>query len=146
MIRSKSLYAFSRPYSYFRRSYRQSNFGKNMKARLVRIEYIFSYKGNQSYNFATVKPKALKLCKIIYLAALVYVISLISLRKWPNKKLHDGHICIRCIAFSENNFRLISKDKLQCNVQYLHYYYHISHCSKLFRFANKESLKRELTK
>ena len=36
--------AFSRPYSYFRRSYRQSNFGKNMKARLVRMECLFSYK------------------------------------------------------------------------------------------------------
>ena len=50
------------------------------------------------HNFATIKPKALKLCKMIHLAALVYVISLISLKTWPNKKLLDGHICIQCIT------------------------------------------------
>ena len=51
------------------------------------------------HNFATVKPKTLKLCKMIHLAALVYVISLISLKTWPNKKLPNGHniICIQCI-------------------------------------------------
>ena len=46
------------------------------------------------HNFATVKPKTLKLCKMIHLAALVYVISLISLKTWPNKKLPDGHISV----------------------------------------------------
>ena len=50
--------------------------------------------------FATVKPKTLKLCKMIHLAALVYVISLISLKTWSNKKLPDGHICIRCILLT----------------------------------------------
>ena len=45
------------------------------------------------HNFATVKPKTLKLCKMIHLAAPVYVISLISLKTLP-----DGHICIRCIV------------------------------------------------
>ena len=50
------------------------------------------------HNFATVKPKTLKLCKMIHLAALVYMISLISLKTWLNKKLPDGHIRIRCIV------------------------------------------------
>ena len=50
------------------------------------------------HNFATVKPKTLKLCKMIHLSALVYVISLIYLKTWPNKKLPDGHIRIRCIS------------------------------------------------
>ena len=52
------------------------------------------------HNFATVKPQTLKLCKMIHLAALVYVISLISLKTLPNKKLPDGHVCIRCIPFN----------------------------------------------
>ena len=52
------------------------------------------------HNFAAVKPKTLKLCKMIHLAALAYVISLISLKGWPNEKLPDGHICIRCIYIS----------------------------------------------
>ena len=53
------------------------------------------------HNFATVKPKTLKLkCKMIHLAALVYVVSLISLKTWPNKKLPDGHICIfQCMKY-----------------------------------------------
>ena len=56
------------------------------------------------HNFATVKPKTLKLCKMIHLAALVYVISLISLKTWPNEKLPGGHICIRCISI-ENRIK-----------------------------------------
>ena len=62
-----------------------------MKARVVRIECL---------NFATVKPKTLKLCKMIRLAALVYMISLISLKTWPNKKVPDGHIRSRCIKLT----------------------------------------------
>ena len=53
-----------------------------------------------SHNFATVKQKTLKLCKMIHLAALVYMISLISLKTWPNKKLPGGHISILCIVTS----------------------------------------------
>ena len=47
--------------------------GKNMKARLVRIECLLIQMLQISviHNFATVKPKTLKLCKMIHLAALV---------------------------------------------------------------------------
>ena len=75
-----------------------------MKARLVeasqdRMSFLIQkLKISVIKNFATFKPKTLKLCKMIHLAALVYVISLISLKTWPNKKLSDGRICIRCMS------------------------------------------------
>ena len=76
-----------------------------MKARLVRIECLLiqMLKTSVIHNFATVKPKTLKLCKMIHLAALVYVISLISLNTWPNKKLPDGHIRIWCMEVDNDD-------------------------------------------
>ena len=53
---NQSLCAFSRPYSYFSRSYMKSNFGKNMKARLVRIECLFSYKCLKFQGSITLQP------------------------------------------------------------------------------------------
>ena len=54
------------------------------------------------HNFAIVKPKTLKLCSMIHIVALVYLISLISLKTWSNKKLPDGHVCIRCMLYDCN--------------------------------------------
>ena len=62
------------------------NFGKNMKARLVRTGCLSPYT-NVSPNFAAVKPKTLKLPKITYLAVLDNVISSILLKTKRNKKL-----------------------------------------------------------
>ena len=81
-----------------------------------RMSCLFPYKMltiSVIHNFATVEPKTLKLCKMIHLAALVYVISLISLKTWPNKKLPNGYICIRCIQICFFMFLKTKREKFE---------------------------------